>query len=49
MLRWFKPNDEFRMIVKVKFDEDFKNLQSGLYKEWETSHDGRLALIILAD
>ena len=49
MVRWFMPNDEFREIVKSKFEEDFKRLQSGLYKEWESSHDGRLALIILAD
>lgn len=47
--RWFKPTNEFREIVKLRFEQDFKNLQSGLYKEWEHSHDGRLALIILAD
>ena len=49
MLRWFRPNEEFREIVKFKFEEDFQRLQSGMYKEWEASHDGRLALIILSD
>jgi uncharacterized protein (DUF924 family) len=49
MKRWFKPSDTFRDVVEFKFEEDFTRLQSGMYKEWEASHDGRLALIILAD
>ncbi len=49
MRRWFTPDNDFREVVKYRFEEDFHRLQQGLYKEWEYNHDGRLALIILCD
>ena len=47
--RWFKPDDQFDQMVRTNFRQDFENLENGLYSEWEKHHDGRLALIILAD
>ena len=49
MTRWFKQGDEFDEIVKKKFAQDFQNLKQNEYKEWESNHEGRLALIILCD
>ena len=49
MKRWFKGNEEFDKLVIKNFQEDFKRMDKGEYKEWEQDHYGRLALIILCD
>jgi uncharacterized protein (DUF924 family) len=49
MMRWFKQSESFDDFIKDNFALDFERLKQGSYKEWENSHDGRLALIILCD
>ena len=48
--KWFKPDpDGLDEEVQKMFRQDFINLESGKYKEWEDHKDGRLAIIILSD
>ena len=49
MLRWFKQTEEFDNHVKENFALDFERMKTNSYKEWESNHDGRLALILLCD
>ena len=49
MMRWFKGSERFDKLVQENFTEHFKHLDKDEFKEWETDHFGRLALIILCD
>ena len=40
---------EFDNLIKEKFHDDIKKLDSGEYEAWKADRNGKLAAIILVD
>ena len=47
--RWFMKSPFLDEEIRQRFEPDLLNAQSGLYKNWESSPQGQLALVILLD
>lgn len=46
---WFKGGEEVDKLIRDRFEDEIHNAASGLYKDWESTPEGMLALIILLD
>ncbi len=47
--RWFIKDKKFDDEIRRRFEPDLISTSKGLYKDWETSSKGLLALIIMLD
>ena len=47
--KWFMKNEQFDREIKEKFESHLIKARWGGYKNWESSPEGRLALVILYD
>lgn len=47
--RWWKKDPDFDKEIESRFKDDILKAASGEYQEWESTAEGRLALIILLD
>ena len=48
-VQWFKKNEDFDQIIKIRFSSTIKDAIEGRLKSWEETETGCLALIIVLD
>lgn len=46
---WFQSTPEFDAQIRRRFEADWKMARDGKLREWESSWDGALALVIMLD
>lgn len=47
--KWFVKDPKFDQLIRDKFEKDLEAAQEGIFKSWENSPQGVLALILLFD